>query len=391
MKFTALSAAFLGCSLLFGHAVAQETTEKALVEKWLDGEVEWTPEISYDGKPITLRFNSFLGPQTPTAVVMQRAFDRLEEDTGGKLKVRPFWSNTLADAGVGGFEAISGGIAEMGSCYTMMNPGGFSLQLGLQMPFLIERSTAGSMTANRVYAKYARDTYENRGVYMGRIAYTPPNQILTIDRPIKKLEDLKGMKMWASGDLPTKIAEALGGVPVPVAVAELYVAMQTGVVDVMEMHDAGTITFRLNELAKYRTKADLWANPTEYCVNQDFFDGLPDDLKKTFYHWLQLWNFAEAKVYYDDLAKKGNQIMRDKGIEFIDLDEAERARWEEALAPVEADWVARMEADGKDGAGFLKDFRASYSDLSAQDDDALFQQLLDNPIPDMISNYTYEK
>ncbi|KAA0970335.1 hypothetical protein FPY71_07370 [Aureimonas fodinaquatilis] len=386
-----LATAMACCCLISSPALSQDQAEKSNVEKWLDGETEWAPEITYDGRPITIRFNSFLGAQTPVAKISLRAFERLKEDTGGKLVVRPFWNNTLADGNAGGFEAVSSGVADLGTCYIMLSPGGFDLQLGFQMPYLIKRSTPGSMAAHSVYPEYARDTYEARGVYLGRIAYTPPNQMITSSKPMRTLDDVQGNKIWATGNIPTQIVSALGGAPVAVAPAELYISLQTGVLDGAPMHDAGTITFRLNELAKYRTEANLWANPTEFCINPTFFNSLPDDLKATFYHWLQLWNFAETKIYYDDLAREGNETMRERGIEFIDLDETEQKRWDEALAPVEQNWLDTMSARNLPGEEFLAQFRSEYSRLEAMNDDELFQIILENPTTNLISGYDFQK
>lgn len=102
-KFSCAAALIVAGSISLSQlALAQE---KLLIEKWLDGEVKANlPKVTYDGPPITLRYSTFI-PEFPIHV---KAFKRLEADTNGKLIVRAYWGNTLANAQRGAFEAISG-------------------------------------------------------------------------------------------------------------------------------------------------------------------------------------------------------------------------------------------------------------------------------------------
>ena len=73
--------------------------EKALIEKWIDGEVKANyPEVTYEGPPITLRYSDFVPPTHDVAKLRNRLFDRLKKDTNGKLVVKAFWGNTLSNA-----------------------------------------------------------------------------------------------------------------------------------------------------------------------------------------------------------------------------------------------------------------------------------------------------
>ncbi len=377
---------FFACFAFLGT----QANAKPLVEQWLDGQVTPPPiPVTYDGPPITIRFSSFLSPQTPIAKVAIRAFARLKEESGGKLIVRPFWNNTLANAAQGGFDAVSSGVADMSSCYSFMSPGNFTLLLGLQLPFLLKHSTPASQAIAKAYPKYFKDEYEARGVYFARSTITPPNQILSKAQPIKAPANMQGLKTWAVGEIPTTVVSNLDATPVPLAPAELYLSAQTGVVDVVPMHDAGVLTFRLVEVAKYRTDANLSANATEYCMNKSTFDKLPPDLKDVFYRWLQLWNHAEAELYFDDIAVKGREAMKAAGVEFYDLSDTERQQWEEALAPVEQAWIKKMEAEGKPATEFLADYRRNYSDLEAKTHDEIFQSIMDEPVDGLVTGYSY--
>ena len=359
--------------------------QKTLVEKWLDGEVKANyPKLTYTGPPITLKYSTFIAPGTPMGKVQQRTFDRLKADTNGKLIVQPFWGSSLANAQRGAFDAVSQGIADFGTCYVIFNTGGFKMFLGLQLPYVFENSTQSSSTAEDLYPKYLKKEYEGRDVYLLHVSTTQPQQILTQKKPILKLEDMKGQKVWAPGGLSQEIAVALGASPTSVQSSEIYTAFQSGVVDAVPMHDAGTKLFRLIETAKYRTVANLWINPTEYCLNKKAWAGLPPDLKGIFYHWAQIANTAEAQLYYDRESIEALEDMNKRGIKSTTLSPEELARWVKVSEPVVQNFIKTNTAEGLPAKAFYDDMVALQKKYKAMTPDQITQALLDKPIPGII-------
>jgi TRAP-type transport system periplasmic protein len=373
---------------IFGLAAtfaAAPAAAQSMAERWLDGEIaDSAIAFDYDGPPISIRINHFLGTGNPLIDILDRAVVRLREETDGKLNPRVFYSNSLHDGQRGGFEGVAGGISDVSTCYSWINPGGFNLQLGLQFPFLFNRSTVGSHAIMQIYPEYFKEDYEGHGVYFARSTVTPPQQLITRGAPITSLEDLSGQRMMASGAIATDITTAFGAVPVPLTVAEYYSGFQQGVVDVMVIHDAGLKLFRFDELARSRTVTNLWANPIEYCMNQDFFNGLPEDMQHVFHTWLMRLNHAEAELYFDDYAAIGRQALIDRGIETTELPEEEYARWVAAAQPVVDAWVERQEAAGRPASQMLDDLRAKIAELDAMSNDELFMLTFEQPYPGLV-------
>jgi TRAP-type transport system periplasmic protein len=187
--------------------------------------------------------------------------------------------------------------------------------------------------------------------------------------------------MMASGTIPTDITTAFGAVPVPLTVAEYYSGFQQGVIDVMVLHDAGLKQFRMTELAKARTVTNLWANPIEYCMNADFVNSLPPDLKELFFLWLQRLNHAEAELYFDGVAATGREELAAAGAVTVELPEAEMAAFKAAAAPVVEAWIAKQEAEGRPARQFLADLTAKVAELDAMSDDELFKLTWDKTYP----------
>ena len=366
-------------------AVHAQATAKPLIERWLDGEVKanYGGAPTYTGAPITLKYSAFLTPNSVIAALYLRAFKRLAEDTNGKIVVRPFWGNTLANAQRGAFESIAGGVADFGQAYVAFNPGGTELFQALQIPFQFDTSMQSSWTGTEVYPKYLKREYESKGVYLVRLATTQAAQLLSTE-PIKALADLKGKKVWSVGPLPAKCITALGASPNPLQVTEVYTAFQSGVIDVVPTHDAGARVFRFGELAKYRTVANLWVSPTETAINKGVFDRLPPDLKRIFYHWAQLWNQAEATLYFDKDSSEAAADMQKRGVRTIELPPQELERWVAATQPVVDQFAADAQAKGLPAKELLSDLRAIAARYKARNADDVSKALLDKPIAGLI-------
>ena len=195
---------------------------------------------------------------------------------------------------------------------------------------------------------------------------------------------MKGKKVWAPGALSQELAQSLGSSPSNVQSSEIYTAFQSGVVDAVPMHDAGTKLFRLIEVAKYRTVANMWINPTEQCLNKSTWEKLPKDLKTVFYHWAQLTNIAEAQLYYDNESIEALAEMNKKGIKSTVLSEQELNRWRTASQPVVDKFISSMTAEGLPAKDFYNEMQRLQRKYKAMTPDQITQTLLDKPIPGII-------
>jgi TRAP-type mannitol/chloroaromatic compound transport system substrate-binding protein len=99
-------------------------------------------------------------------------------------------------------------------------------------------------------------------------------------KPIQKIEDFKGYKIRSSGAIADMLRD-LGAAPVMVQGSELYLSLQTGVVDGAHWGAAqGALTMKLCEVAKYYIQPNLAMSGTDVIIiNKDSFNDLPKDLQ----------------------------------------------------------------------------------------------------------------
>jgi len=117
---------------------------------------------------------------------------------------------------------------------------------------------------------------------------------LTANKPIRKPEDLKGLKIRIP-NIPLRKASflALGAAPTPMAFSEVYLALQQGVVDGQENPLAQIVAAKFYEVQKYLILTGHALNPEILLINEKKFKSLSDSSQSAL--------LKGAKVYEDTL------------------------------------------------------------------------------------------
>jgi TRAP-type C4-dicarboxylate transport system substrate-binding protein len=176
-----------------------------------------------------------------------------------------------------------------------------------------------------------------------------PGTILTTNKPVRKLEDMKGLVLRSTG-VGAKIAEALGATGYAASQGEAYELMSKGVID-------GSVTppevlqgWKQAEIVKYLTACyDVGYSSDMFVVmNKDKWESLPDKYKKVFTDVSKEWIDKHAQVwsYYDKVAI--DYFLAFEGREVIELSPDEMGRWVAAAKVVKDTYMSEKGAMGLD-------------------------------------------
>lgn len=104
---------------------------------------------------------------------------------------------------------------------------------------------------------------------------------VTSKKPIKTPEDMKGMKLRAP-DMPLSVAnaKAMGANPTPMALSEVYLALQQGVVDGQENPVPTIYTQKFHEVQDYINLTGHVVQLTPVFIAKKKFEVLPEDFQK---------------------------------------------------------------------------------------------------------------
>lgn len=135
-----------------------------------------------------------------------------------------------------------------------------------------------------------------------------PRSVYTNKGPVSKLSDMKGTKIRImESAIMSRAMELLGMVPVPLAATERYMALQTGTVDAAENSVPLIITQAEYEVTKYVVLTEHFCTPNVMCMDLDYYNSLPDDLKAIVDEC-----GAEAGKYSSDLDKESLEVALDE-------------------------------------------------------------------------------
>jgi tripartite ATP-independent transporter DctP family solute receptor len=100
-------------------------------------------------------------------------------------------------------------------------------------------------------------------------------------KPVRTPDDLKGEKIRVmASPVMVNTMKALGATGVPVAWAELYTALQTGVVDGAENNHPSVVAKKFYEVSKYYTLDEHMRIPDVMIVSTKFYNSLNPDQQK---------------------------------------------------------------------------------------------------------------
>ena len=307
---------------------------------------------------IELTFNHLVPPKHLRNIhVLEPWSKMIEERTKGKVKIKHFYSNTLAPVAES-FDATAAGVCDMTEAYTFGNPGRFLLTEFLALPqmgFPTAESCAKALW--HIYKTFPEVQAEYKGVKVLWLHTTPNMKMNTKKKPVKTLEDLKGMKIGVSGALGVKVGKALGLSPVTIPTPDLYEAGDKGVIDGFVRPAELLISRKLGEVTKYVTDVDLGHDLFFIIMNQKKWDSLPPDVQKVFNDLSGDWAVDFTGKEWDKFEKAARTEVEAKGIEFYTLPPQEAERWKKAVIPVQDEYAADLEAKKKPGKKVLEELR----------------------------------
>jgi TRAP-type transport system periplasmic protein len=163
--------------------------------------------------------------------------------------------------------------------------------------------------------------------------------ITNSQRPIKTPEDLAGIKIRTmENPIHLRAFEALGAAPTPMSFAELFTALQQGVVDAQENPIVVISVSNFSEVQKHLTLSGHLYSPAIILMSQDFWGGLSEEQQG----WVMEAAAASVEVTRNrvtELEETGVDQLREEGMEVVT--EIDREAFEAAVQPAYEQYTAQ--------------------------------------------------
>ena len=335
-------------------------------------------------EPIILRYTSHV---PSTHGLYTQAFipfaELVKRETSGRLQLESF-TDRLLHGPLDGFKAAVTGITDYTHSYITYQPGSFKLLHAPQLPFLFSRPQVASLVFEELYPKYFKKEFERMGVYFAHCDCTSPYNLIS-RKPIRRLEDLRDIKIRVTAGLTADIFRELGARPVAIAAAEIYPAFQRGIFDAVALSPSDIVAYRLHEIGLYFTRVDINVILLHYCLNRRTFDVLPGDLQAIFYRLLRIRSQMAVQNYYSGLGhERAMAALRESDVEIFELEGDELARWRKVVAPLKERYIAQYESEGLPARAAVDDMEmlaAEYADFT---NEQINERVTNSPIQGII-------
>jgi len=296
-------------------------------------------------KTIELKFASFLPPTHHEHIQAFVPFTQaVEERTKGRVKLTIYPGGTLCKAR-DLYDCALQGISETAYFIQSYTAGRFPLTSVMELPLGVPNAKIGTKMILELYQKYLKSEYP--GVKLLSIWTNESAHLFTTKRPIKNLEDIKGLRIRSPGPVQTKLLEELGASPISMPASDLYDALQRGMVDGMLTDFPALKGFRFHEVVEYCTILNASLFPMAYAVNIKVWNSLPPDIQYTFEELAGWFSEENGKSFYKN-DRVGRELSKGK-ITIHQLIPEQQRIFAEKFKQLINRWIADMEAKGLPG------------------------------------------
>jgi TRAP-type C4-dicarboxylate transport system substrate-binding protein len=190
-----------------------------------------------------------------------------------------------------------------------------------------------------------------------------PGLFHSVNKPIRSVADLKGMKVRGPTRQVTKLLAAVGATPVGMPVPAVPDALSKGTIDACVIPWEIVPSVKVHELTKFHSEFDasgpaLYTGTFVMSMNKPKYDGLAADLKKI----IDTNSGQETSAWIGKNQQAGDAPGRksatDRGNTVHIFTAAQREEFIKLSASIDDEWVADMDKRGFKGAQLLSTARS---------------------------------
>lgn len=308
--------------------------------------------ITVSEQPVTLKFGGTMATDDLLTQSMYKVADLVKEKSNGTIKIEVYPSSQLGKA-VSQMEAVSLGTQDM----FMEASVGYMVAKIPDMDitsyfWVIENDQHYKNLINSaLWQKWITEYLNQTGVRTLASNYIRLPQLLSSKKPIKTLDDFKGLKVRIppTGSGPLNCFKALGASPTPVDWSEVYLALSQGVVDACFASTDNMYAMKFYEPTKRVILANLIYNGCSIWINDKKFKSLSPRQQQILIdatNEIGEWYSSSVKSQGEDFLNK----MREAGTSIEPLDIA-------PLKKVIENLIKQFVAQGKIKAGLYEEIQ----------------------------------
>jgi TRAP-type C4-dicarboxylate transport system substrate-binding protein len=279
----------------------------------------------------------------PKTIILERFAGKVTGASGGLLEVTQYPGGSLGYKGTELLDVMSAGVIEMITPSGGKIAGTEPLMEVFEMPFLVNTPDDAPVALNAVRSHYNKALEKHNAVVLASWAH--PTSNITGNKPIPTQADFAGIKIRGVNTAWARSMELMGATPVDVPFPETYTSMATGIIDFVPWGVGSTWDYKIYEVADYMSWWSFSTVSYFLIVKKDSLEALPQDLQaKIFAYAAELED--EMWDWYFTSGIENKKKLEEKGMIFVDVSAAEKAKAVVLMAPVYDEFVAKAGSEG---------------------------------------------
>ncbi|NIC07162.1 TRAP transporter substrate-binding protein [Billgrantia bachuensis] len=275
--------------------------------------------------------------------------ERVEQDSGGELKVEIYPSQTLSKADQA-YDATVNGIADIAVTLQGYTAGRFPLTEIVQLPGIVNSASQGACILQTLYDEgdIAGEYDDTRVLFLFTIG---PAYLHTRDTEIRTPADLEGLRIRRPSEVAGEMLASMGAQPLGMPAPDIFTSLQRGVMDGLSFPWEAMKVFRINELTKYHLQVPYYAGAIVATMSQASYERLSPEMQAVIdensgMEWAQ-----QAGRVFDELDEAGREeaVAQGDTIHVVE-DPLNDPDWAEPLNQGTENYLKRLEERGLSNA-----------------------------------------
>lgn len=283
-------------------------------------------------KSVTIKFAHWYATDHPQHTSIVKFKELVEERTNGAIQVQIFPNSLLGSEDVFD-DSVSQGTVEMGSAGTGIQK--FSPKIAVtEAPFLFNNWEDARAVLTGEIGKKITDELVSKG-NMRCLAITVNGfRQMSSNKSMANMEEMKGQK-FRTPNIPhfIQMMNLIGANSVPMAMSEIFSALETKVVDGQENPYPTIATSSFYEVQDYVLESNHMFSPNFWIINNAFYESLSDEFRDILNS-----SIAEAANYNWDISQKANSdakaVIESSGTKVIIPNDEFKASLRNSQGPV---------------------------------------------------------
>jgi len=262
-------------AVIVGFAVIRPPVEEPVAE---EPAVEPVAEELAAKEQYEMKIATWHAPEHPITIGLEKFEEIVERESEGRINVEIFPGAQLGPEDVY-IDSIKMGTVQMGIAGTLLGRYVPLIHVG-EMPFLFDGwDHAKGVFSGTIGEEMTKDLIEKIGVKNVAI-FADGFRVITSNFELSNFEKLEGMRLRVPNTpVYIRMAEGFGATPIAMPFAEVFTALEGGIVDGQENPYATIRSSKFYEVQDYILESNHMFSPRFLIINEDFLNGLSEDLQ----------------------------------------------------------------------------------------------------------------